>query len=155
MDNTPIDNTRIRRTLSKRRFGNLEGKSNERGMWQYQEDRPKCVDCGLLARYHTKNPDGTVKYWRNICTMCHKNRGQEQYKYRIHKKTYCQMCGFIAVHRVQLDVDHIDGNHKNNLIENLQTICANCHRLKTVMNGDHNGINYIPQKTGQKLEYGK
>jgi 5-methylcytosine-specific restriction endonuclease McrA len=33
--------------------------------------------------------------------------------------------------RQQLDVDHIDGNHRNNNPENLQTLCANCHRLKT------------------------
>lgn len=136
-----------RRTLAKRRFGNYEGLANERGAWQYQKDRPNCADCGLPARYHSKNTDGSVKYWRNICTMCHKNRGQKQYKYRINKKTYCEMCGFIAIHRVQLDVDHIDGNHQNSEQTNLQTICANCHRLKTVMSGDHNGIAFIPKDT--------
>lgn len=57
------------------------------------------------------------------------------------------MCGFIAIHRVQLDVDHIDGNHQNSEQTNLQTICANCHRLKTVMSGDHNGIAFIPKDT--------
>lgn len=44
------------------------------------------------------------------------------------------MCGFIPKHRVQLDVDHIDGNHNNDDPGNLQTICANCHRLKTYLN---------------------
>ena len=37
-----------------------------------------------------------------------------------------------------------DGNHKNNCPDNLQTICANCHRLKTVISGDHNGVAYVP-----------
>jgi len=37
----------------------------------------------------------------------------------------------------QLDVDHIDGNHKNNEINNLQTLCANCHRLKTKLERDY------------------
>jgi len=32
-------------------------KANERGVWQYQEDRPDCVHCGLKARYHTKNTE--------------------------------------------------------------------------------------------------
>ncbi|OYW72998.1 MAG: hypothetical protein B7Z37_23290, partial [Verrucomicrobia bacterium 12-59-8] len=30
-----------------------------------------------------------------------------------------------------LEVDHIDGNHKNNDPSNLWTLCANCHREKT------------------------
>lgn len=27
----------------------------------------------------------------------------------------------------------IDGNHKNDAPSNLQTLCANCHRLKTFL----------------------
>lgn len=54
----------------------------------------------------------------------------QQHSYRKYKKTYCEKCGFTG-HRCQLDVDHIDGNHNNNDIGNLQTLCANCHRLKT------------------------
>lgn len=48
-----------------------------------------------------------------------------------HKKKFCEFCGFKAIHSCQLDVDHIDGNHDNNDLKNLQTLCANCHRLKT------------------------
>ena len=51
--------------------------------------------------------------------------------YRVHKGSFCVSCGFIPVHTCQLDVDHIDGNHSNNTLENLQTLCSNCHRLKT------------------------
>jgi 5-methylcytosine-specific restriction endonuclease McrA len=36
----------------------------------------------------------------------------------------------------QLDLDHIDGNNTNNNIDNLQTLCANCHRYKTWINKD-------------------
>jgi hypothetical protein len=35
-----------------------------------------------------------------------------------------------------MDMDHIDGNSKNNVIENVQWLCANCHRLKTALNED-------------------
>lgn len=52
-------------------------------------------------------------------------------EYTKHKKTFCENCGFIPIDKCQLDVDHIDGNHSNNNLENLQTLCANCHRLKT------------------------
>ena len=51
--------------------------------------------------------------------------------YRIHLTDRCDRCGFSAEHPCQLDVDHIDGDHQNNAPENLQTLCANCHRLKT------------------------
>jgi 5-methylcytosine-specific restriction endonuclease McrA len=54
----------------------------------------------------------------------------------MHKKDSCECCGFIPTHRVQLDVDHIDGNKLNNDPNNLQTLCANCHRLKTYLNKD-------------------
>lgn len=57
-------------------------------------------------------------------------------KYKKFKGNKCSNCGFVAIHSCQLDVDHIDGNHKNNSIENLQTLCANCHRLKTFINKD-------------------
>lgn len=54
--------------------------------------------------------------------------------YHQSKEDICCLCGFIPKQSCQLDVDHIDGNHKNNCKENLQTLCANCHRLKTYLN---------------------
>jgi predicted HNH restriction endonuclease len=51
--------------------------------------------------------------------------------YGKHKGKVCERCGFIAVHSCQLDVHHIDGIHGNDDLKNLQTLCANCHRLVT------------------------
>lgn len=59
--------------------------------------------------------------------------------YRKHRKEYCEnvdgrlghKCTSTIVWNGQLQVDHIDGNHNNNKPENLQTLCANCHTLKT------------------------
>ena len=60
-----------------------------------------------------------------------KARIRRQHPYRNLKKDYCEECGFKPKHHIQLDVDHIDGDHKNNNSNNLKTLCANCHRLKT------------------------
>jgi hypothetical protein len=59
--------------------------------------------------------------------------------YRKYRKDYCEnvdgrlghKCTATIVWSGQLQVDHIDGNHDNNDPENLQTLCANCHTLKT------------------------
>ena len=56
--------------------------------------------------------------------------------YRLFVSNKCSNCGFIPMHICQLDVDHIDGNRNNNNISNLQTLCANCHRLKTFLSKD-------------------
>ena len=68
---------------------------------------------------------------RRYCDSCHKR------PYTRNKKSICENCGFVPLHPIQLDVDHIDGNKKNNFPDNLQTLCANCHRLKTLLNNDH------------------
>ena len=41
----------------------------------------------------------------------------------------CSVCG-ITEHNglpIVLECDHIDGNHKNNTVDNLRLICPNCH----------------------------
>jgi len=48
----------------------------------------------------------------------------------------CPKCNFQLEHHCQLEIDHIDGNKKNNAKENLQILCANCHTLKTYLSGD-------------------
>jgi 5-methylcytosine-specific restriction endonuclease McrA len=104
-----------------------------------------CVSC-------KKNPQkkATKTTYRPICSFCCKKKyepdifqkrkeGIKRHKrnilrpYRKYVKSECSFCGFIPVHISQLDVDHIDGNHFNNNPVNLQTLCANCHRLKTHM----------------------
>jgi predicted nucleic acid-binding Zn ribbon protein len=43
----------------------------------------------------------------------------------------CEICGYegynIKTHNTILQIHHIDGNSKNNAIDNLQVICPNCH----------------------------
>lgn len=72
------------------------------------------------------NFDGSIKYG-NCCTKCHSAR------YKSHKrpKFNCEVCGFIPVDDYQLEIHHVDGNHKNDSNENIQVVCANCHKLLT------------------------
>ena len=97
--------------------------------------RPMC-ECGKPVRSKGRTTTG-LRLWDRKCSTCRWST------YTRYKKDHCELCGFIAVHRVQLDVDHIDGDHTNNDVENLQTLCANCHRLKTQTNNDHQPIRIV------------
>lgn len=41
----------------------------------------------------------------------------------------CSICGISIWNnqKITLEVDHIDGNNKNNVVENLRYLCPNCH----------------------------
>lgn len=84
--------------------------------------------CGHCHEKHYRTPESKAK--RN------ERQSRRRKPYVKFKKDYCEFCNFKAVHPCQLDVDHIDGNHKNNETDNLQTLCANCHRLKTFNSRD-------------------
>lgn len=90
----------------------------------YQRECP----CGNMTASMGRDKEGRKRY-RSICAQCHR-------KGRVQKGNQCEMCGFIPVDRIQLDVDHKDGNRANNDPSNVWTLCANCHRLKTKRNKD-------------------
>lgn len=55
----------------------------------------------------------------------------------------CSLCGWNERNpitmKVPLEVDHIDGNHKNSTVENLRLICPNCHSLTPTFRGLNKG----------------
>ncbi len=102
----------------------------------------KCPICKVNNR--ASNGHGARKALCNSCT---------RKPYTRHKKEYCEECSFVAKHRVQLDVDHVDGNKKNNDLSNLKTLCANCHRLKTLESGDAWNIGHKKHFEDTKITY--
>ena len=68
------------------------------------------------------------------------------WEYKVFRKDYCEnvdgrlkfTCqAEIIEPRLQLDVDHINGDSANNMPINLQTLCKNCHAVKTNWNADY------------------
>ena len=104
-------------------------------------NRPTCVNIGCTSLVHLANRSSTGRpVYRPVCGACHKAKLNLREGVTAVKKDYCEnidgRLGFKCTTTImdveyQLEVDHIDENHNNNDIKNLQTLCACCHRLKT------------------------
>lgn len=74
-----------------------------------------------------------------------------KHEYRHIRKTCCEntdgrlgfVCTSTIAHKSMLEVDHINNNHKDNRETNLHTLCANCHRYKTMFFGHLKDLKYI------------
>lgn len=119
--------------------------------------KPKCVVEGCnKPGHHTgqRRADGSVIY-RAQCLKHHSIRyGIGDWEYKKYRKTYCEnndgRLGFVCTATIlpdysadMLDADHVNNNHNDNRKVNLQTLCANCHRVKTKLFGHLTNLNYI------------
>lgn len=118
--------------------------------------RPTCVNEGCEKPVHCSGKTSTgLPIWRPYCGRCHQAvGGRNIYAEGVTpiKKKYCQNqdgrlgfgeCSAQIVDMCQLDLDHIDGDHYNNTPDNIQTICKNCHSVKTKLNGDSRSYSTI------------
>jgi hypothetical protein len=123
------------------------------GKWKYRKEEPAHIRglcCRCKINQQKKKTNGN---YQPLCRSCERVLYQSEearkkkiettkrwkqlngpVSYRRHKVSICNHCNFTSEYPCQFDVDHIDGNHKNNDVSNLQTLCANCHRLKTLLN---------------------
>ena len=101
-------------------------------------NRPLCKECKSKPRAYAYRRGDRV-YWRGVCDTCNRKRAGKKVGgitalqrsgYKKHKK--CELCGFKAQDKAQLDVLFVDGDLRNTASTNLKTVCANCQRLSGV-----------------------
>lgn len=119
--------SQLDRSKSKRHFCSKKCSNSYNSKIVRSNHNVICTNCGESFR---KSPStiGDNNYCSRDCWKYHVRSSGASF-YRSFKKEKCELCGFIPVDRCQLDVHHVDSDKDNNTEENLQTLCANCHRL--------------------------
>lgn len=102
-----------------------------------------CKNIFTPARYSQLNGRGRFCSSQCWADCCSKDKLHNRHWLRkTYLKNICERCGFIPEDKCQLDLDHINGDSKYHGEDNLQTLCANCHRLKTQLTRDGRWKNY-------------
>ena len=121
--------------------------------------RPICINhgCNKPVTYSHKDDLGNPR-WRIHCGHCQKaSYGGHQHapgvtpwkqgKCSNHDNHLGFPCGIDykkAPWAIGItEVDHKDGDHTNNNVDNLDELCPMCHKRKSMTNGDHKGYRYI------------
>ena len=97
-----------------------------------------CSVCETLVKVLKDKVRDGVQHYR--CKNRHRDTvNNNKAPYRQFKKTVCEQpdCTATILYACQLTVDHIDGNRHNNELDNLMTLCHNCHALKSFRNNDY------------------
>jgi len=117
---------------------------------------PTCINDGcnnqVAIRHWSAQGDPSLK---TECSRCSDARKKDKAIEGVtfHKKKYCENNDGVLGFFCPMDkdrytefpsdiyhMDHLDGNHHNNTLENLKTFCAICHTRKGRESGDFNAF---------------
>ena len=120
--------------------------------------RPTCINIGCSKPVASSGPR-----WRPVCGHCHK-AGYGAGKFALgvtpFRTGWCSnstgYLGFVCPINYtkatwcigHTQIDHIDGNHLNNTLKNVQELCDICHKEKGKRNGDFKQRRYSYNKKG-------
>lgn len=77
--------------------------------------------------------------------------GSKVQSYKLKKRLFaenlklekCELCGWCEKSldgRIPVELDHINGNHSDNRLENLRVLCPNCHSLQITHRGKNKKV---------------
>lgn len=119
---------------------------------------PTCINhgCNTPVTYSSTNKQGQKRY-RPVCGRCQKaSYGALTYALGVtpfvtgrcsnqdaHLGWRCPIdYDLVPMGMVTTEIDHVDGDHRNNVLDNCQELCSLCHREKGRRNGDLRGHRY-------------
>lgn len=130
-------------------------KENLKAYRESGQELPKCVNIGcnrFVAVRHWN--DGNIPSLKTECAPCAsaRKKGVALSGITVVKKHTCENTDSRLGFQCPCDpnrytefpsdcyhMDHINGNHRDNRIENIMTLCVMCHTIKGKRDGDFNG----------------
>lgn len=105
----------------------------------------ECTQCGIKfnrCKSEIKTNDSKNLFCSNSCAATYNNKiyvkrkrtnARKRREYNKRKSNKCLNCGWNEKHpitnKIPIELEHKDGNSKNNDLSNLKLLCPNCHSL--------------------------